>query len=454
MQREILGGVVADALERVPTKTGWAGLYFGLLAEKQVYQGRRDASPLWIMTTTVWITLALVTVTYGAVAVGNVPGLRMNRATMALVGAAALVAVGAITQEQAFAAIDLGTLILLGSMMVINVNLQMSGFFNLITARVITLARSPRVLLALIIAAAGVLSAVFLNDTICVMITPLVVDVTLRLKRDPIPYLIGLAVATNIGSVATITGNPQNIIIGSASHIPYGVFLAHLAPVALAGMVVAWGMIVLTFRSEFRGRLETVELPPIRPYPPLLRRALLVVIGLMIAFLAGLPITSAAAVAAGCLLISRVRPGKLLAIDWSLLAFFAGLFVVTGAIEVTGLSGRLFELAAPVLRGGIAPFSVATAALSNVVSNVPAVLLLRPEVAGMANPELGWLTLAMASTLAGNLTLLGSAANLIVAELAAKQGVKLSFMAYLRAGVPITVITIALGIGWLALTGG
>lgn len=397
------------------------------------------------------VTLLIVLATYAAVAIGHIPRLRMNRATIALVGAGLLVAIGAITQDQAFAAIDLGTLVLLGAMMVINVNLRLSGFFNLVTARVVRLARTPRALLALIIVAAGVLSAVFLNDTICLMMTPLVVELILRFNRKPIPYLIGLATATNVGSTAAITGNPQNIIIGQASKIPYVAFLAHLAPVALLGLLVCWLVIVLVFRDEFRGVLPPVDLPPIRIYPPLLNRSLLVVAGLMIAFLLGFPVTSAAAIAAGLLLVSRVRPAKLLDIDWGLLAFFAGLFVVTGAIEVSGLSEGLFAAAAPVLRGGVAPFSAATAILSNVVSNVPAVLLLRPEVAAMPNPQLGWLTLAMSSTLAGNLTLLGSAANLIVAELAARRDVELDFMTYLRAGVPITLLTILIGIVWLSL---
>jgi Na+/H+ antiporter NhaD/arsenite permease-like protein len=399
------------------------------------------------------LTLTAVLATYTGVAVGRVPGLRMNRATIALVGAAALVLLGALTQEQALRSLDLGTLLLLASMMVINTNLRLSGFFGLVGDRVLRLARTPRMLLGLVILAAGTLSALFLNDTICLMFTPLVVELTLRLKRDPVQYLVGLATATNIGSTATITGNPQNLIIGQASGIPFMTFLAHLAPVALVGMGVAWLVIMLFYPAEFRKPLERVTLPEPRTYPPLLRRTSLVVLGLMIAFLLGLPIASSAAIAAGFLLVSRLRPDKLLDIDWGLLAFFAGLFVVTGAIEVSGLSGQLFAAFAPVLRGGVAQLSIATAALSNVVSNVPAVLLLRSEVANLPNPQQAWLTLAMASTLAGNLTLLGSAANLIVAEIAAGRGVKLSFIAYLKAGVPITIITIVIGILWLMALG-
>ncbi len=396
-------------------------------------------------------TIAIVVATYAGVAIGSVPRLRMNRATIALVGAATLIAIGAIQEDEAIASLDVGTILLLAAMMVINANLRLSGFFELVGGRVLEFAKSPRMLLALVILASGVLSALFLNDTICLLFTPLVVDLTTRLKRDPIPYLIGLATATNVGSTATITGNPQNLIIGQASGISYLTFLAHLAPVALVGMGVCWVVIVLVFPQEFRSKLPPIDVASPQIYQPLLWRTIAVVAGLLIAFLVGLPIVSSACVAAGLLLISRIRPHKLLDIDWGLLAFFGGLFVVTGTIEVTGISEDLFDAISPVIRGGVGPLSVATAALSNVISNVPAVLLLRSEMVGLANPQQGWLTLAMSSTLAGNLTLLGSAANLIVAEIAATRGVKLTFIAYLRAGVPITLITIALGVLWLSL---
>jgi Na+/H+ antiporter NhaD/arsenite permease-like protein len=160
---------------------------------------------------------------------------------------------------------------------------------------------------------------------------------------------------------------------------------------------------------------------------------------------------SSACIAAGLLLVSRLRPQKLLAIDWELLAFFGGLFIVTGAIEVTGLSRQLFRAVSPLLHGGVTALSLTTGVLSNTVSNVPAVLLLRPEIAAFPNPQQAWLTLAMSSTLAGNFTLLGSAATLIVAEVAAARGVKLSFVAYLRAGIPITILTMIVGIVWLSV---
>lgn len=397
------------------------------------------------------VSLLLIVTIYAALAVGQVPGLKMNRATIALVGAALLVLLGTLSEEEAFSSIDVGTLLLLGAMMVLNVNLRMAGFFRFVTNRTLRLARTPGALLALLIAASGVLSAFFLNDTICLMLTPLVADTTLRLKRNPMPYLIGLAVATNVGSVATITGNPQNIIIGQSSGIPYITFAAYLTPIAISGLAICWLVLRLAYRSEFRTPLELIELPLPRPYNPLLTRSLGVVLMMLIAFAAGAPIVTVACSAAGALLISKLRPSKLLAIDWELLALFSGLFVVTGAIETSGLSAALFEWARPTLESGIAAFSLAVSVLSNVVSNVPAVLLLRPEMKNFVNPQQAWLTLAMASTLAGNFTLLGSAATLIVAELARTRNIQLGFIEFLRVGAPITILTIVVGIGWLTL---
>lgn len=403
------------------------------------------------MTSSQIIAGLVVLLTYAGIAVGQVPGLKMNRATIALAGAAALIAIGAIDEKHAFAAIDVGTILLLAAMMIINANLQMARFFRLVGDRATRLAHTPRVLLALVILSSGLLAAIFLNDTICLMFTPLVVELTVRMKRDPIPYLIGLATAANVGSTATITGNPQNLIIGQSSGIPYITFLAHLGPVALIGLAICWGVIVVVYPREFRDNLPAVEMPRVEPYYPLFRRTMLIVGGLTLAFLAGAPIVSSACVAAGLLLVSRLRPAKLLALDWELLAMFGGLFVVTGAIEITGLSDILFNATAPLLHGGVATLSLTTGILSNVVSNVPAVLLLRPVIATLPNAQQAWLTLAMASTLAGNLTLLGSAATLIVAEVARTQGVNLGFRAYLRAGIPITLLTILVGVIWLNL---
>lgn len=396
------------------------------------------------------ITALIMIAAFTGIAIGRMPRVRMSRATIALTGAALLVAVGAIGEEAAVQAIDMGTILLLGAMMVVNVNLRLAGFFRFVGSHTLRLARTPRALLALVIVSSGLLAAVFLNDPVCIMLTPLVVDLTRRLRRDPVPYLVGLATAANVGSVMTITGNPQNMLIGQSSGIPYVTFLAYLGPVGLLGLLVCWTVIVVAYPAEFRGHLPDVTLPPPRTFSPLLSRTLLVTLALMIAFLLGAPIVTAACVAAAVLLISRLRPARLLEIDWNLLAFFAGLFVITGALETTGFTRALFEQVTPLLQSSVAMFSLVTGILSNVVSNVPAVLLLRPEIPAFADPQQAWLVLAMASTLAGNLTLLGSAATLIVAEVALQHGTRLGFAAYLRAGVPITLLTTLIGILWLA----
>lgn len=392
----------------------------------------------------------LIVMTLIGVAVGRYPWLRMNRATIALVGATALIVASALTLEEAYAALDLNTLTLLFAMMVINVNLRLAGFFNIVGTRVVRWARTPRQLLALIVGLSGVLSALFLNDTIVLMFTPLVLELVLNLRRDPIPYLIGLVSAANIGSAATITGNPQNMLIGAASGISYVRFTAALAPVSLLGLGVIWGVLVLLYPREFERTAFQVDVQPaqVRPYLPLLRKSLLATAGMLVAFLAGAPIALAALSAAAVLLFTRrVKPQRIFReLDMGLLVFFSGLFIVTGAIERTGLSARLFAVAEPIARGGTVALTGVAVLLSNLVSNVPAVLLFRPLVPQFPNPELVWLTLAMATTFAGNLTLLGSVANLIVAETARERGVELSFTAYLKAGVPITVLSLVLGV--------
>lgn len=397
------------------------------------------------MTWMSWLTVAIVVATIAGIAIGRWPWLRADRATIAVVGAAALLASGAITLEEAFEALDLDTLLLLFSMMVLNGQLYNAGFFGVVAQRVVRVAHSPRGLLALIIAASGVLSALFLNDTIALMLTPLVLDTTRALRRNPIPYLIGLATSANVGSTATITGNPQNMIIGNASGISYAAFVAALAPTALIGMAICWLVIVLVYPQEFRrGRFDAPEVGRMRVYRPLLRKVAVVAPVMLALMIAGVPVALAAFLAAAALLATRrLRPERIWkTVDWTLLVFFAGLFVVTGSLKVQGVTDELFSATAPLIGGSLIMFGVVTAVLSNLISNVPAVLVLQHLIPALPQPDRGWLMLAAASTLAGNLTLIGSVANLIVAELAARWGVRLTFGAYLRAGVPITVLTL------------
>lgn len=399
-----------------------------------------------------WITLVIVLVTYVGIAFGKWPRLSVNRTTLTVIGVGLLLAFGQIPFEKLRDYLDIDTLILLFSMMVVNAHLQLAGFFRVAAHLLFRLTRGPKVFLAVEILLAGVLSALFLNDTICLMLTPLVLSLLLSLGRNPIPYLIALATAANIGSTATLTGNPQNMIIGVSSGIPYAQFAGALTPVALLGLGVVWVVLVLFYPQEFRDKrfpdMQSSQLNILRPQ---LTKTLLVILAMLAGFLAGVPVALAAFLAACVLFFTRrVDPDKVLAeIDWSLLVFFAALFILTGALEANGITQRLFEALNFQGNLNVLGLTSVSVVLSNLVSNVPAVMLLRPVVAGSAQPVAGWLTLAASSTLAGNLTLLGSVANLIVAEIASRRQVNLSFGEYTRSGVVITFLTLIISVLWL-----
>lgn len=394
--------------------------------------------------------------TYLALAAGKVPGLRVDRSGIALVGAATMLVCGALTLHSAAAAVDYEALILLFSMMVVVAHLRLAGFFALVTDGVPARFSGPFTLLAVVIGLSGVLSAFLVNDVVCVALTPLVLHLCQRLKRPAIPYVVGLATASNVGSVATITGNPQNIIIGSLSGIPYLRFAGKLAPIALIGLVISFMIVALVYRrtlSKFHGvQRATDDLPRPIIHHWLLLKSLTVTLGAVGLFFTGLPIALVALAAAGVLMLDRINPAKVYrAVDWPLLVMFTGLFVVVYAFEVHVVHTWRLEnwtalTASPVV--GVSGLSVV---LSNLVSNVPAVLLFKPLMPVMPEQETAWLTLSMSSTLAGNLTVLGSVANLIVVENARRAGIELSFWEYLKVGVPLTALTVLVGVGWLLL---
>ncbi len=402
-----------------------------------------------------WIAIPIIALTYIGIALGTWPTLRVNRTTLTLVGVGLLLLTSQVDFDKLKGYVDAGTLTLLFSMMVINACLELSGFFRLAAGALMDATHSPRMLLAAEILIVGILAALFLNDTICLMVTPLVLDITLALDRNPLPYLIALATAANVGSAATLTGNPQNIIIGIASGIPYVDFLRSLFVPTLVGLALVWVVLVLLYPNEFRkGHFEKPELQEPRPFRPLLIKSLVVTGLMLLAFLAGVPVALAAFLAACALLFTRmVKPEKIMSrVDWSLLVFFAALFVISGVMEDSGITLGLLEgIFRPVVRDSAVGLSFVTVILSNLVSNVPAVLLLRPVVKALPDPHAGWLTLAAASTYAGNLTLLGSVANLIVAESASHRNVQLKFWEYTRAGFLITVLSLAAGLGWILL---
>lgn len=399
----------------------------------------------------IWIVLVLA-----AIAVGRIPGLRMNRASIALVGAVVLVAAGVLTTEDAIGAVDFHTLALLFGMMVLNVNLRLAGFFRLLAGQVLRIARTPRQLLGLVVLSSGLLSGLFLNDTIVLMFTPFVLELLDALERRPLPYLVALMTAANAGSVATVVGNPQNMLIGMASGIPIGQFTLILIVPALVSLVIIWLLVQLLYRADFGSEVLIVpSLPRVRVYRPLLRKCAIASALLVAALAAGMPVALASLGAASLLLVTRrLRPERVFwEIDWTLLVFFAGLFVVTAALH-HGAAGAWWRALAQAGTGSLPALTLSSVVLSNIVSNVPAVLLLEPLMGAGGDAALRWCTLAMATTFAGNLTLLGSVANMIVAETAARHGTRIGFTEFLRAGIPITLLTVAAGLAWMLLLAG
>ena len=398
------------------------------------------------------LTVAIFAATYAVIAFGRLPGLRIDRTGAALLGGALMVATGAIPLESAYRAIDWNTIALLLGMMIVVAHLRLAGFFALATAWAVARARHPLALLSAIVGLAGVLSAFLVNDTICIVLTPLVLDIVLHLRRNPVPYVLAIPLAANIGGAATLTGNPQNMIVGSLSGIPYARFAADVAPVAAIGLALTIALLALLWRGEFLSgaRLEA-EPPPWRTDRRLLRKTALVALLMAAAFFAGVPPAEAALVAGAVLLATRrLRPARIWAeIDWPLLVMFAGLFVVVAGLERATLSPERIAAIAALGLHHMPTLGLVTAALSNLVSNVPAVLVLKPFVATLPDPARAWTVVAATATLAGNLTLVGSVANLIVVQRARARGVEIGFGTYLAAGAPLTLLTILVALALL-----
>ncbi len=399
------------------------------------------------------IALLIFIATYVVLALGRFPGLRVDRTGATIIGASFMIASGTLTFDEALQSVDWSTIVLLLGMMIVVANLRLSGFFRLVSAWVVRHAHRPLTLLGGIIAVSGVLSAFFVNDTMCIVLTPLVLEVTLALRRNPVPYLLAVAMASNAGSVATITGNPQNMMIGSLSRIPYATFAGYLAPVAVVSLLLTFGVISFVYRSEFHGsRFEVGEALRVRAHQPMMWKSLAVAAGMVLFFFLGWPVAQTAIVAGAVLLVTRrLKPRKVYHdIDWPLLALFAGLFIVVAGFEKTSLEDSIFRFARSFGLDHVAILTFFSALLSNLVSNVPAVLVFRPVMTHLADPQLGWLTLAMSSTLAGNFTVMASVANLIVVE-RARGEVTISFKDYFIAGAPLTVLSLAAGVLWLEL---
>jgi Na+/H+ antiporter NhaD/arsenite permease-like protein len=391
---------------------------------------------------------------YVGMIVGEIPRLRVDRTGFALLGAIALVASGRMTTATAWAAVDVPTLALLFGLMVISAQFRLGGFYAAVTRRLGASQHSPSGLLALVIVAAGGLSAVLANDIVCLAMAPVLIEVCVRRGLDPVPFLLALACAANVGSAATLIGNPQNMLIGQTLQLSFTRYLIEGGVPAVLGLGVVWLVIAFAYRSVWSQPATPLESDPVAFNRWQTNKGLIVMTGVMAAFLfAPWPREVVALAGAGVLMISRRTASRelLSMVDWHLLILFIGLFVVNAAIAQSGLlSGVL--MAVRQAGGDLTdPWQlfVASAVLSNFVSNVPAVMLLLPA----ARSELAGPVLALSSTLAGNLLIVGSIANIIVIEQARRLGVQIDGRTHRRVGVPVTLATLAIAAAWLALLG-
>ena len=392
------------------------------------------------------VVAAVFGLVYLGMFLGRFPRLRLDRTGIALLGALALLVARVVTLDGAAAALDLPTLALLFGLMVLSAQLRLGGFYSAVASRLASLTLSPRALLAVLIGVVGILSAVFTNDVVCLAITPVVVAGCLRRGLDPVPFLIAVACASNVGSAATLIGNPQNMLIGQALGLSFAGYLALAAVPAALGLALTWAWIAFRAGAGRPAAIDAVA-DPSGGRVPFNRWQTTKGLGLACALLAAFLLTPwprdlLALACAGLLLTSRELHSRdmLGLVDWQLLVLFIGLFVVNGALADTGLVraglDSLAAAGADLERPGW--LFGATVVLSNAVSNVPAVMLLLPA----ATHPLAGPVLALASTLAGNLVIVGSIANIIVVETAARLGVRIGWRTHARVGIPITLLTL------------
>jgi Na+/H+ antiporter NhaD/arsenite permease-like protein len=403
--------------------------------------------------------LVVFAFTYLVIASRQLRWVRLDRPAGAMVGAVAMVLVGSLSLEESMHAIDLHVLVLLFGVLLIAAYLHEAQFFRLAAYLVLTRTRTARTLLWALTFVAGGLSALLLNDTVCVVMTPLVMAVVIEAKLPPLPYLLALSTASNIGGVVSLSGNPQNMIVGAAAHgqLSFAQYLTLTLPAGLLCLVCNAALLAWLFRHVLpRGTLIDRGLPRPAVDKPLAIKGLVALAGFAGLALAGFSLAGSAMTAAAALAVAARTPPRRAfeTVDWSLLAFFAGLFVVVAGLAKTGLLAQAFDALSPVLARGDAVAELAFIGLivvaSNIVSNVPLVVIAVTWIPSMPSPSWGYVMLAVASTLAGNLTMFGSVANLIVLENAGPRG-EIGFWRFLRYGSLVTLVSLIVMFGVLAL---
>jgi Na+/H+ antiporter NhaD/arsenite permease-like protein len=396
------------------------------------------------------VVIGVFAVVYFGMMVGRIHGLALDRTGIALLGAIALIAAGRVGMAEAWQAVDVATIALLLGLMVVSAQFRLGGFYSRLAGAIVDAGAGPAGLLALLIAVAGLLSAVLVNDVVCLAVAPVLVEGCARRGLNPVPYLLGLACAANVGSAATLIGNPQNILIGQVLGLSFSSYLLAAGVPSALGLALTWSLICGIYRGRWQAQtpVERAEAPAFDRWQT--AKGLIVLAALMAAFLfTSWPRDVLALIAAAVILTSRRMASRpmLAAVDWHLLVLFGGLFVVNHAVQTSGLLANVMHgvQAAGIDLGRPAWLFGTTVVLSNLVSNVPATMLLLPA----ATYPLAGPILALASTLAGNLLIVGSIANIIVVDQAARCGVHITYLEHAKVGVPVTLATLAVAAGWL-----
>ncbi len=402
------------------------------------------------MTTT---AIIIFVITFLGIIYTRLPKVNIDRPSAAFFGAVAMILFGVLTFEEAVLAIDFNTIALLLGMMIVIAVLELDGFFTFIAEKTISLSKNRNQLLTIIVFVTGIASAFLVNDAVVLLFTPVIIQICRSAKLNPIPYLIAEILASNIGSAMTITGNPQNILIGMQSGIPYTYFLLHLLPVSLIGMILIILLIKPFFRYEFKDENHLVFQGEEFSYHfKSMKISVPIFIGIIILFFfshtfnISIPLIALAG-ASLILILGKIKPSKVIKeVDWVLLLFFAGLFIVVQGIEKVGVLDRFINNT-PVSNNfeGIVSLHALSLVLSQIVSNVPYTILMLP-ILKSASSDLLWLSLASAATLAGNATIIGAVANLIVIEVAKKYDVDIGFWQFFKVGIVITLITLIISI--------
>jgi Na+/H+ antiporter NhaD/arsenite permease-like protein len=407
-----------------------------------------------------WMVWGIFLLTYIGVAIGGIPGLALDRTGISLLGAIGMVVARVLTTQEALESIHTPTILLLYALMVISAQFKLSGFYTETALRLTSMLGRPRRFLLAVMASAAVLSAFLTNDIICLTFTPILCASIQEAGLNPIPYLLGLVFASNIGSAATIIGNPQNMLLGQVGRLFFGRFSLWCLTPVLFSLLAAYGVLLLLYRKELSILPLSITGEKSKTWPRFNRhqtgKGFLVVGLLLVLFFTRIPRELSAIVLAGFLLCSRrMKTRSLLGlVDWHLITLFCALFIVIRGLEITrlpqlfmeGLAVRGLPVTTPV---NLVLFSTA---LSNLVSNVPATMLL----VKFLNPSvpMQWYLAALSTTFAGNLITIGSIANLIVIEGARDYGVEIRFGQYARAGIPVTLFSLLSVLVWVSLFAG